>query len=979
LFIFTPIFFFFLINALTALAILIFLILLTFSITIHELGHAHYARQYQVYVQEIILLPFSGITVRQNKPKNDLDEMRIAIIGPLINFIIVLCTTPLIFYLYSFENVMTIHIYEFSPIINFFQINLALTIFNIIPLYPMDGGRILRSYLSYKYEYKKATILVTRLTYILAIAMVIIGLIFNLILAVLALFLYIAAHSKRNFDIAAEVLGAGDSPEKKQVMEQYKAEHRELMERTTQFRIRMEKSLQKSLFGLIADFYFRIRRTLDHELVSGKLKRFQVIIFKLLTLLLKAKDFIELWLKHHPKRKSIVFMLIASICFTLVWISVPKFFMVFGAVFILSFITGSFIIFYHTRSNNIKWLTIFGCFFWLLYLITELLAPSININYTSYLYFEGIRGCFVPLTGILFFSTIINSNNFFKKAETYMPLPSIFIIATLYLIGTAILLYEIYLISAYEGILDSVRFTLRYDISYLIWFFASAMIFSALLYMIYLASLSKYGRITTVKVIIVTVVVMLLFSFFTRDLLILALGRYSTDPDDLDLKIGLNANNITKLDINEFDKAFHLEVTWKRVYRNGPSQPNWSSIDWQLDFAERNGIDIYLLIHPSPPKWFIDQHTDAIMEDQWGQEFIWIDKDPASNKTSIWDLSFNDPEVLKAKVDFTVETVKRYHNLSTLQFISIQNEPLYPVDFNNLRMASYDEQTVTAFRKWINNKYNNDTELIEAERGISIEDLSELDAPRTAANRFWRDWLSFREDSLIWLVENLTGAVKAHTTKPVTVKALGHFLWRYSTIQTGLSNRVLERFFELSDVISLDLYPLTIADLQHSLEFYKKLAGDKKIIVPEFNMVLGANYPGAGSLLYYYLVILNNYVDYVFIFTGDDHYIYGINLYDHSPVHIGLKLYRTHRSGGDVFTHYDELLRENLLSIPNYYEIFVFAATVWSLPVLPWPVLLLVITPLPIVEEDRLKKAKIVKYGTIIILLIVFTVVANLP
>ncbi|MCK5562413.1 MAG: hypothetical protein KAJ51_17565, partial [Thermoplasmata archaeon] len=183
---------------------------------------------------------------------------------------------------------------------------------------------------------------------------------------------------------------------------------------------------------------------------------------------------------------------------------------------------------------------------------------------------------------------------------------------------------------------------------------------------------------------------------------IIMLARFSAEPEDIHLQVGLHSGNITRLDSAEFDKFFHLEVTWASTYRNNSSEADWRDKDWQLAYAERNGIDIYLLINPRVPGWFIDDHQDSVMRDQWNNTFYWIDKNPYKpGGRRIWDLSFNDPEVINAKINFTLEALNRYQNLSSVKYISIQNEPTYPIDFNHIRMASYDPVTEAAFQVWI--------------------------------------------------------------------------------------------------------------------------------------------------------------------------------------------------------------------------------------------------------------------------------------
>ncbi len=979
LIIITPIATYLIFNPLTSLAILQFLLLLSLSILLHELGHAYVARRYKIYFQEILLLPLGGISIRKSMPENTFDEYHIALTSLGVYLAIVLMMLPLIFYLYGFEAIITTRIYDFSPIIIFFQINIGLLIFNLIPLYPLDAGRILRSYLTHKYDYHFATRIVTWMTYIFGAILIILGLYFGIVLVILILFLYIGTQSKGKFDEAAEVLSVGDKDTRARARLKYQATRRSVIRRTKQIQSRAELMLGESRIGILAKIFFKLRNYFDIDLTKGKLTWLREMLISILPLILHIKNLIKLWLMTHAVQKSIFFMLIATICLTMIWLLPPIYMIIFGVGFLLSFSFGAFIIYYHTRSRKLLIFTLLGCLSWLIFLTLDLFEPLLELSYWGILYLEGIRGCMIPLTGIMFFAAIVNSNNFFKKSRAHMPFPAFVLISTLYLIGTFVLFYEIYLLSAYETNLDTIRFTLRYDIAYLIWFFASFGIFGSVLYLLYIGSITRYGRVTTVKVTTATVVIILLLSFFTRDLLFMMLGRFSTEPDEINLRVGLHSNNITELDESEFDKFFHLEVKWSGVYKEGPGRADWSKTDWQINYAARNEIDIYFLINPIPPKWFIKEHPDAIMRDQWNATFFWIDEDPSKpSGKRIWDLSFNDPSVVEAKLNFTLEALRRYQNYSVIKYISIQNEPTYPVDFNHISLASYDPITVSEFREWITQLYNNDTQVFMNKTGVKITKWSEINAPRNTTDRLWDQWLRFREDSLIAFVEKLTTGVRNNTDKPVTVKIMGHFLARFQIIQTGLSERVIKQFIKLSDVVSLDIYPLTIADLQSGLDFYKNLAGDKPIILSEFNLVLGSNFPGSGSLFYYNLILINNYADAVIVFTGNDHYIYGINLYSHTPVHLGLKMFKLHRADEDIFSLYDELLLENLRSIPNYYGIFVFACTVWNLPIIPWPILLLVMLPVPIAEKKKRSQVKKIMYGVILGLLILFFIVSNL-
>jgi Zn-dependent protease len=972
-----PVFYFF-VNVLTAISVLIFLILLAFSILIHEYAHVLVESRHGLYTGEIILLPFSGVPVRQSMPKNDLDELRIAMVGPALSAGIAAVLAPMVYFGYGWDTIWRTTILEFSPLIILFKINLAMAVFNIIPIFPMDGGRMLRAYLTHKFGFVKATKWAAWITYILLAVLIALGLFFNLLVIILAFFLYGAAQGKKRFDLAAEALGAGDSREKIEVLRRYDKKRSDMLDQAENLRIRAEELLFGSSLKELAKPVIRFKNLLEEEVFLGKTKKFQKTILSIIVFFIRARDFSRYWITHRPVLKSIAFMLLATFSFSMVWLLSPKLAMVFTFLFLFSFAMGAFIIYYHTRSKSLLRYSAIACVLWLIYIISNYAEPYLDLSFRGFLIFEAVRATLVPATGSLFFISILRSNDFFKMARVYMPVPMLLIVIALFLFGTGIFFYECYLLSAFESDLDTVRFVLRYDIAYLAWFIASALMFISLIYLLYVGSISRYGRITTLKFITSTFVLIILISFLSRDLLLITAARYSTEPEELDMKVGLNLGNITELDTDLFDRAVHFEVTWENIYRNGPGSPDWSDSDWQLDYATRNNIEVYLQIHPLAPAWFSEKHEHSIMRDQWGSEFFWIDQEPGSNASRIWDLSFNDADVIKAKINFTEEAVKRYQNISSVKFIGIQNEPTYPVSFNNLRIASYDNSTVDAFVNWTASQYEFDLDLFRNDTSVLINNWVELAPPKSSVHPLWDKWLEFREESLIWLVENLTAAVKRNTDKPVTVKVMAHFLARFNTVQSGLSTKVVARFFELSDAIALDLYPLTSADLRHSLEFYKKLAGGKPIIVPEFNMALGSNMPGGGASLYYNLVILNEYADYVFIFSGGTHYIYGMQTFDHSPMSLGIRLYRIHRNGGDVYSLYDELLLENFSSIPNYYEVYVLNSQIFGLPIIPWPVLFLTMMPLPIADEQKRKRARNFSYLVILILLIVFGIIANI-
>lgn len=140
-------------------------LLLFIIVVLHELGHSFAAQYYGMPVSEIVLLPIGGVARLGRIPDEPLHEFVIAIAGPLVNFVLAIILLGLS--LASGQGLDLINparLYEsmgtlsFSAIYNYvFYSNLFLGIFNLIPAFPMDGGRVLRALLATQMNYVTAT------------------------------------------------------------------------------------------------------------------------------------------------------------------------------------------------------------------------------------------------------------------------------------------------------------------------------------------------------------------------------------------------------------------------------------------------------------------------------------------------------------------------------------------------------------------------------------------------------------------------------------------------------------------------------------------------------------------------------------------------------------------------------------------------------------------------------------------------------
>ncbi|XWX03219.1 site-2 protease family protein [Aggregatilineales bacterium SYSU G02658] len=144
----------------------VIVILLLFGIVVlHELGHSIAAQNYGIDVEEIVLLPIGGVALLKRIPEKPMQEFVIAIAGPAVNFALagVLLVLDALFglagrYADPVQGLGDLQTLSVASVFNYvFVANLFLAFFNLIPAFPMDGGRILRALLATRLNYARAT------------------------------------------------------------------------------------------------------------------------------------------------------------------------------------------------------------------------------------------------------------------------------------------------------------------------------------------------------------------------------------------------------------------------------------------------------------------------------------------------------------------------------------------------------------------------------------------------------------------------------------------------------------------------------------------------------------------------------------------------------------------------------------------------------------------------------------------------------
>ena len=177
-----------------------------FFVTVHELCHSVVALHFGIKVKRITLLPIGGVASMSEIPKKPHQELLISLAGPLSNVLIVIIFYfPLLMFLGKDTLMYPIMVLTgqarftgtFNVLAHIYWINLVLAVFNMIPAFPMDGGRVVRALLSYRMSYQNATHVAVRMGHIFALLFGYIGIVYgHIFLLIIAVFIYMAASSE---------------------------------------------------------------------------------------------------------------------------------------------------------------------------------------------------------------------------------------------------------------------------------------------------------------------------------------------------------------------------------------------------------------------------------------------------------------------------------------------------------------------------------------------------------------------------------------------------------------------------------------------------------------------------------------------------------------------------------------------------------------------------------------------------------------
>lgn len=189
-------------NVIQTLWSIIFILCIFVTVVMHEFGHALAAKNYGIKTKDITLLPIGGLARLEKLPEKPIEELVVAFAGPLVNIILALMTG---FFVTVPSNPDALSaqlsggVNGTNFLLNFFIVNLALAIFNLIPAFPMDGGRVLRALLSFKFKRHIATKIAARIGQLLALGFIFLGFFSNPFLIFIGLFVIMGAQMETEY------------------------------------------------------------------------------------------------------------------------------------------------------------------------------------------------------------------------------------------------------------------------------------------------------------------------------------------------------------------------------------------------------------------------------------------------------------------------------------------------------------------------------------------------------------------------------------------------------------------------------------------------------------------------------------------------------------------------------------------------------------------------------------------------------------
>ena len=188
-----------------ALSTVLFIVLLFVCVVLHEFGHVFAARAYGIRTSDVTLLPIGGVASLERMPEKPAQEIIVALAGPAVNLVIAAVLIGVLGARFDLTEVTQMQQATATMTGRVAAANVLLCVFNLIPAFPMDGGRVLRAVLAVRLGYTRATRVAATIGQALAFVFALAGLLIgNPMLILIAVFVFLAASGEAGYVQARE-------------------------------------------------------------------------------------------------------------------------------------------------------------------------------------------------------------------------------------------------------------------------------------------------------------------------------------------------------------------------------------------------------------------------------------------------------------------------------------------------------------------------------------------------------------------------------------------------------------------------------------------------------------------------------------------------------------------------------------------------------------------------------------------------------